>query len=48
MKPEEPQKPPMTAGQKRLLALVYAMGFVLVALFIFVLGNIAWQFAHLK
>jgi fluoride ion exporter CrcB/FEX len=42
------KKPPMTKGQKRLLWLVYAMGAVLIGLFVFVLGMIAWQIAHLK
>lgn len=37
----------MTEGQKRLLWFVYIMGGVLVALFIAVLGTIAWQVAHL-
>jgi fluoride ion exporter CrcB/FEX len=41
------EKPKMTKGQKRLLWLVYIMGGVLVALFVFALGAIAWQVAHL-
>ncbi len=38
----------MTKGQRRLLALVYIMGGVLVVLFFGVMGTIAWRFAHLK
>jgi fluoride ion exporter CrcB/FEX len=41
-------KPSMTKGQKRLLVVVYVMGAALVGLFVFVLGMIAWQIAHLK
>ncbi|MDE2383747.1 MAG: hypothetical protein KGO53_03945 [Alphaproteobacteria bacterium] len=41
------EKPKYTPGQKRLLALVYIMGGVLVALFVLTLGAIAWQLSHL-
>jgi fluoride ion exporter CrcB/FEX len=48
MEEPNPSKPPMTQNQKRLLAVVYIMGAILVVLFVFVLGMIAWQIAHLK
>lgn len=48
MKPDDRKKPAMTTGQKRLLALVYGMGILLVGLFFFVMTMIVWQFAHLK
>lgn len=41
------EKPKYTKGQKRLLALVYIMGAVLVALFVLALATIAWRVAHL-
>jgi len=41
------QKPELTKGQKRLLALVYIMGGILVVLFVVVMITIIWQLATL-
>lgn len=43
----EPEKIPLTPGQKRLLRLVYALGGLLLLMFAFVLGAIIYKVVHL-
>ncbi len=40
-------KPPMTPAQKRLLGVVIGLGAVLLVMFIFVMGVIIYQLAHM-
>jgi hypothetical protein len=47
MEEPKPEKIPLTPGQKRLLALVYALGGILLVMFVFVMGVIVYQVAHL-
>jgi hypothetical protein len=48
MEDQTPVKIPLTPRQKRLLRLVYVLGGILAVMFVFVLGAIAYQVAHLK
>lgn len=42
-----PLKLPLTPAQKRLLRLVYALGGILLVMFIFVMGAIIYKVVHL-